>query len=210
MSEYIRYFREARALVDGHFVFSSDLHSGLYLNKDAALVSAAHAHAFARGIASWILRRFPEATVIVGPESGAVPLMADVRTLRWLMRPTGPDIAGVRALKTADGGFRIGKGQEHFVCNRQAVVVEDIATTGGSAKRAVEAVRAAGGDPVAVAFLWNRGGVAAPALGVKRVFSLIEEEVPSYHASVCPLCAAGIPINTELGHGKEFLAARAA
>lgn len=204
VNQYESCFIEAGAIVNGHFVFTSGRHSGVYVNKRDALARASHARIFSARIAHWISERFPETRVIVGPESGAVTLMADVRTALWI-KLQGPEIYGIPAQKTLDGTFVIGNGQERFVAGENVVIVEDIMTTGASAKKTVEAVREARGIPLAVACLWNRGEVAAPQLDVKRVLSLIEKEVPDYLAAECPLCKSGVPINTDLGHGAEYL-----
>lgn len=206
MLDFRRCFQESGALVPGHFVFTSGRHSDLYVNKDVVLVHASHAVAFAERIVSWITEELGDIHAIVGPESGAVPLMAHVQTALWRSGGMQAEIFGVRALKTPGGGFAIGKGQERFLKGGRAVIVEDIASTGESARKAVNAVERAGGVPIGVSFLWNRGGVSAYDLGVRQVFSLVEDELVSYPAIECPLCAKGVPINTELGHGKEFLA----
>jgi orotate phosphoribosyltransferase len=88
-------------------------------------------------------------------------------------------------------------------------VVEDILTTGGSARMVVEAVAAAGGTVVGVGALCNRGGVTAQALGAALLFSLAEVPLESFAPEECPLCRAGVPVNTRVGKGAAFLAGRA-
>jgi orotate phosphoribosyltransferase len=89
-------------------------------------------------------------------------------------------------------------------------VVEDVLNTGGSVRQAVAAVRAAGGEVVAVAALCNRGGVTAADLGVPAVVALVELSLDSWDAPACPLCRDGVPIDTRIGKGREFLSASGA
>jgi orotate phosphoribosyltransferase len=67
--------------------------------------------------------------------------------------------------------------------------VEDVITTGGSTREVMEAVELLGARVVAVGSLVDRSGGAVD-LGLPRV-SLLELEVPTYAADVCPLCAEG-------------------
>jgi orotate phosphoribosyltransferase len=77
-------------------------------------------------------------------------------------------------------------------------------------REAVAAVRAAGGQVVAVAALCNRGGLTAADLDVPVLRALMELSLESWEASACPLCRDGVPVDTEVGKGREFLAARGA
>jgi orotate phosphoribosyltransferase len=86
------------------------------------------------------------------------------------------------------------------------LVVEDILTTGGSARLVVEAVAAAGGTVVGVGALCNRGGVSAQQIGAPVLFSLSTVPMESFAAEECPLCAAGVPVNTRVGKGAAFVA----
>lgn len=102
--------------------------------------------------------------------------------------------------------FTIKRGQaKHIAGKTKVLVVEDILNTGGSAALTVKAVREAGGEVVAVGALVNRGGVTAEGLGVPYLVSLLNVTMSAWDETECPLCP-DTPINTEVGHGKEFLA----
>jgi orotate phosphoribosyltransferase len=88
------------------------------------------------------------------------------------------------------------------------LVVEDILTTGGSARQVVEAVQRQGGSVVGVGALCNRGDVSAATLGAPALFALTAVPLTSYAPEECPLCAAGVPINTRVGKGAAFVAQR--
>jgi orotate phosphoribosyltransferase len=107
-------------------------------------------------------------------------------------------------IKEAEFTFR--RDQAKHVRDKRVLVVEDILNTGGSAARTIEAVRNAGGDVVAVGALCNRGGITAEQLGVPYLVSLLDVTMDAWPEAECPLCAKGVPINTSVGHGAQFLA----
>ena len=84
--------------------------------------------------------------------------------------------------------FRRGFDVPHGAC---VLVVEDVVTTGGSVAEVVELVRAAGGVPVAVASLIDRGG---PKAFDVELFPLLRLQVESWEPAECDLCAAEVPL----------------
>ena len=81
-------------------------------------------------------------------------------------------------------GFRIDPGA-------RVLVVEDVVTTGGSAKEAIACLRELGVKPLAVGAIVDRSGGAPFADVGLELFALAKVEVKSYAANDCPLCAAG-------------------
>lgn len=95
----------------------------------------------------------------------------------------------------------------NIVANRTMLVVEDILTTGGTAKSVVEAVRVSHGDVVGLAAICNRGKVTAETVGnVPELFTLSSLDLETWSEEECPLCAQNIPIDTSVGKGKDFIA----
>ena len=87
------------------------------------------------------------------------------------------------------------------------LVVEDLTTTGGSIKKVVEIVREAGGKVSGVIAIVNRGDVTEEMVGKPPIFtSLVTLHLESWEEAECELCEKGIPVNTDIGHGKEFAA----
>ena len=85
-------------------------------------------------------------------------------------------------------------------------MVEDVLTTGGSAKKVIETTRALGGNVVGLGVICNRGGVKpADVAGVPKLFALLDVTLDAWDASECPLCKKGIPINIEVGKGRDWL-----
>jgi orotate phosphoribosyltransferase len=76
----------------------------------------------------------------------------------------------------------------------RALVVEDVITTGGSAREVVQLVRASGGEPVGIGALIDREDPARVSdLGVP-LRALVSVDAPSWSARECPLCAANEPV----------------
>ncbi|MDP3957449.1 MAG: hypothetical protein Q8Q10_03040 [bacterium] len=109
--------------------------------------------------------------------------------------------------------FVLKRGFDKDVCGRRVLVAEDTLTTGGSAARTVRAVISVGGIVVGVGVLANGGKVTAASIGVDRLEALMEVDRQMFTEAECAdhgLCAQGVPINTDFGHGAAFLARKAA
>ncbi len=118
---------------------------------------------------------------------------------------TGKEVNNIWAEKLPGGGFGFRSSHEPLVRGAKVLVVEDTINSGGTSQDTVAASRRSGAEVVAVAGIWNRGGVTAEKLGVPKLYSLIDLQMDNYPAANCPLCAEGRPINTAVGHGLDFL-----
>jgi orotate phosphoribosyltransferase len=192
---------ETGAIVTGsHVVYTSGRHGSAYVNKDAVYPHTDRVSELCRFLADAARDARPE--VVCGPALGGIILS------QWTGHQLG--VLAVYAEKLPDGGLALRRGYDRLVAGRRVLVVEDVLNTGGSVRQAVAAVRAAGGEVVAVAVLCNRGGVTAADLDVPRLIVLVELSLESWDAVACPLCRDGVPIDTSVGKGREFLAARSA
>ncbi len=184
--EVLEEFRAAGALLEGHFILTSGRHSPIYLNK--SLVGM-HPDRVTRLIAGLIARVraevTPQPTTIVSPVMGAI--VFGFETARQLETPfvfleRGPGDQGFVIRR----GFSLPKGSP-------VLVVEDIVSTGLSARESIDAVRAAGADPVALACLVDRSGGRALADIGAPVIALATLDVPDYPADALPDELAAIP-----------------
>lgn len=180
--EVLELLRRSEALLEGHFQLSSGLHSDRYFQCALVLSWPERAERLARALAERLDQRLDQRfDVVVGPALGAVVWAQEVaRAL------------GARAFFTErkDGrmelrrGFRVDPGA-------RVLVVEDVVTTGGSAKETVLALRALGVEPLAVGAIVDRSG-AEPFAELGLPFtSLARAHVRSFLPADCPLCAAG-------------------
>ncbi len=198
--------RQVRAIItDSHFVLTSGRHAPAYVNKDALYPHTQQASQICEFFAQKVQEKKIE--VVVGPALGGIILSQ--WTAYHLSHIKGEEILGVYTEKTLDNGQIFTREYDKLVKGKKVFVVEDLTSTGESAKKVVDAVRAAGGEVAAVSVMANRNhqGVTSEYFGAPFL-PLAEFEVPSYEAENCPLCRDGIPINTEVGHGKKFLQAK--
>ena len=189
----------------GHFVFTSGLHANTYINKDAIYPYTAETSSLCRMTAEHFAKSGVE--VVIGPAIAAAILAQ--WTAHHLTELTGHEVSAAYADKDGQGGFVIRCGYNQIVKGKKTLIVEDLTTTGGSIRKVVDAVRAAGADVVGAAAICNRGDVTKEMVGnPPEFFSLLTVQLEQWPAETCELCKRGIPINTEVGHGKEFLAAQ--
>lgn len=178
---YLELYRRNEALLEGHFLLSSGLHSDRYLQSALVLQDPEHAATLCRGMVEALPPALRNAVnVVVGPAMGAV--LVSYESARAL---------GVRSLfsERQEGRMVLRRGF-HLQPGEQVLVVEDVITTGGSTQECIQAVTAAGGQVIAVASLVDRSGGRAD-FGPIPFHPLIRLEVQSWPAQDCPLCAAG-------------------
>jgi len=181
-AEILAEFRAAEALLEGHFILSSGLHSPRYLQCARVLMDPKRAARLAEALAATIPAELRVAIdIVVSPAMGGVIIGHEMgRALGvealFVERP-----GGTFELRR---GFRLASGQ-------RALLVEDVVTTGLSSREAIAAVTKAGGEVVAAAALVDRSSGAAD-LGVP-LFSLLRLEVPSYAEDALPDHLAALP-----------------
>jgi len=194
-------FQKVGMFRSGHFVYTHGRHSDNYLNKDALYTDTVETSKLCRAMAERFADKGVE--VVIGPAIGAAILAQWVAY--HLTDITGNDVSAAYADKDGQGGFILKRGYDALVKGKKTLIVEDLTTTGGSVKKVVEAVRAAGAEVVGVVALANRGGVTAKDIGDPPVFeALVDVELESWEEADCELCKKGIPVSTDIGHGREF------
>src|SRR3989344_554154 len=203
--EVLDLLQNVGAFRSGHFVFTSGRHADSYVNKDALYTHTHDLSNLCRTIAEHVAKKGIE--VVIGPAVGAAILSQWVAY--HLTEMTGKEVYATFADKDGQGGFIIKRGYEKVVVGKKTLVVEDLTTTGGSLKKVVEAARAAGANVVAAVVVCNRGNVEKKDVGEPPEFiSLVKLQLDSWGEKECELCENNIPVNTDIGHGREFLAKR--
>lgn len=178
-TEIMEVLEKRGAVLRGHFELSSGRHSNMFVQKFRVLEDPRLAQRFGESIAELFDKRFD---VVAAPAVGAVvlgfatALAADARSV------FAERVDGHMVLRR---GFQIG----HL---ERVLVVEDVVTTGGSAREVVDLVKQAGGEAVGVGALLDRADPSrddAGALGAP-LRSLVKLQVDSWSPEDCPLCAA--------------------
>jgi len=178
-SDLLTLFKERGALLEGHFLLSSGLHSARYLQCARVLMDPPLATRLGAELAATLepsLASTPAA--VVSPAIGGIVIGQEVA--RGL---------GCLALfsERQDGRMALRRGFE-LAAGDGVVVVEDVITTGGSTREVMELVHGKGGRVLGVGCVVDRSG--GVELGVP-LRSLLTLEVPTHAAAACPLCAAG-------------------
>jgi orotate phosphoribosyltransferase len=173
----LRHFEDTGALLEGHFLLSSGLHSPKYLQCALALQYPKDAEKFGKAIAAHFVDQDIE--TVASPAIGglvigyAVAAALNKRFL-WTERQNGE--------MTLRRGFTLRPGEK-------IIVVEDVITTGGSTRECIAALEANGGEVVAAASIIDRSNGAAD-VGVPRI-ALVSLDVPTYTEEQCPMCFNG-------------------
>lgn len=175
-------FEQTGAILRGHFLLTSGLHSPEYLQCAKVLQYPRHAEAFGRAMAI----RFRE---VAGQE--AIPLVASPAIGGLIIGHEVARALGARFQFTErgpDGKMTLRRGFE-VAAGESAVVVEDVVTTGGSSREVIELLRDAGVKVIAAGSIIDRSGGHAD-IGVPRV-ALATLSVTTWAPEVCPLCRQG-------------------
>jgi orotate phosphoribosyltransferase len=180
--EVMAEFRDAGALLDGHFVLSSGLHSGNYLQCALVLKEPWRAERLCRALAEKLRSEIPgPIDIVASPAMGGVVVGYEI----------GRQL-GVPAIffERVDGRFTLRRG---FTIARgtKVVMVEDVVTTGLSSRECIAAIREEGGHIVAAACLIDRSSGQAD-VGVPLV-SLTRFDIPVYTADRLPPELAAVP-----------------
>jgi orotate phosphoribosyltransferase len=201
--------RVKAVITDSHIVYTSGKHGSAYVNKDAIYPHTIETSKLCQAIAEQFENDGVE--VVIAPAIGGVILSQ--WTAYHLSETTRREVLAVYAEKAEnslfkdDPAFIIKRGYDKLVVGKRVLVVEDVLTTGRSAKRVIEAVRAIGGNIVGLGVLCNRGGITpADVADPPKFISLFNIKLDAWDETDCPLCKRNIPINTDVGKGREFLA----
>ena len=178
--EVLRIFRETSALLEGHFLLTSGLHSPQYFQCARVLQHPGLAQKLCTQLALPFIGGHID--VVVGPAMGGIIVAHEVARLLNSRAIFAERENGKMTLRR---GFSIKQGEK-------VVVVEDVVTTGGSVKEVIQLVQELGGKIAGISFLVDRSQGK-----VKFDFphsSLLQMDVVTYQPDECPLCKKGIPL----------------
>ena len=185
-------YKEAEALLEGHFILSSGNHSNRYLQSAKVLEDPKRAKVLADALAQMIQESGIEIDTVCAPALGGIlagyelARSMDVRSIFVERKEGGMELRR---------GFQVKKGEKILIC-------EDIITTGGSAMEAASIIEELGAKVVAFASLANRGfcqrkgSKTEPKSECKLpcntpFFALDDFTFEMYTPQECPMCKEG-------------------
>ncbi len=175
-------FRAAGALLEGHFILSSGLHSARYLQCARVLMDADRAERLCRTLAEKIRERIKSPIdLVASPAMGGVVVGYEMGRQLGVRSIFFERVEGRLVLRR---GFDIAPGA-------RVLMVEDIVTTGLSSRECIAGIASEGGVTVGAACLIDRSGGKAD-LGVPLA-SLAQLDIPAYPADALPPELAAIP-----------------
>jgi len=190
---------------DSHFVGTSGRHMATYVNKDALYPHTIETSRMGELFAQ--KNKDLDIDVVAAPALGGIIL--STWTAYHLTKLKGKEILGIYTEKSPDNDQILTRGYDKLVTGKNILVIEDLATTGGSVKKVVNRIKSAGGTVVGVCLMVNKDVdlVTSELVGAPLRW-LSELKTPTYTEEACPLCKQNVPINTTVGHGKKFLEAQ--
>jgi len=174
-------FEKSGAIMKGHFLLTSGLHSPVYWEKFKVLQYPEYTEALCRIIAEHF--RGQKVEVVAAPTTGGIILSFE------MARQLG--VRGIFAERINDKerafrrGFSISPGE-------RVLIVDDILTTGKSIREVIAAVNNLGGEIIGIGVLVDRSEQSVD-FGFP-LFSCLRVETVAYSPEECPLCAARIPL----------------
>jgi len=180
-TEVLQVFRDTGALLDGHFLLRSGLHSGQYFQCAQVLQYPRIAERLCGGLAEKL--RGAGARSVISPALGG--LFVGHEVARAL------DARHIFVEKNAAGKLELRR-SFHIARGEKLLVVEDVVTKGGRVQEVIDIVRGLGGEVVGVGTLVDRSDGKVD-FGV-RVESLLRLPVDTFDPATCPLCKAGVSV----------------
>lgn len=179
-NEVLSIFKKSKALLAGHFLLSSGLHSPVYFEKFQVLKNPAYIQKLCKKLAN--LFKKEKVQLVIGPATGGILLAFEVAKNLKTNFVFAESENGERVLKR---GFEIKPGQ-------RILIVDDVLTTGGSVKEVIALVERHQGKIVGIGFILDRsGGKVNFSYPIKSLATVSAE---TYSPADCPWCRKNIPL----------------
>jgi len=189
VNKYEELLKENNAIINGHFLLTSGLHSDTYVEKFELLKYPDLTDQVCSGIAEYFQDESP--TVVVGAATGGIPISQSVARELEVRSIFSERVDGEMIFKR---GFEIKDGEK-------VLIVDDIVTTGGSIKELINLVNQEGGEIAGVGVIVDRSEEDID-FGVEY-HALVNLEIPTYTPEECPLCQKGKELTTRGRTGKK-------
>ena len=179
--ESLKILKETNALLEGHFILSSGLHSSQYVQCAQLLSKPFTAEKFCSSLAEKVSSEFKEIDLILSPAMGGIIIGYEIG--RLLKKET---IFSERV----NGNFKLRR-DFSIKKNSKVLVVEDVITTGKSSLECAELIETAGAEILGYACLIDRSNKKSKLN--KKIVSQIEINIPAYEENELPNNLTSIP-----------------
>lgn len=178
MNNILKILKETKAILNGHFILSSGLHSDTYFQMALVFQYPDYGEILCKELAKNFENK--KIDVVVGPAIGGIIISYELARILKARSIFAEREEGKMKLRR---GFKIEKGEKVLIC-------EDVITTGGSVREIVEIVEKEGGKIKGIGCIVERGKVEFSY----PLKSLVKIEVKNYVPTECPLCKNGVPL----------------
>ena len=180
--DVIREFKEAGALLEGHFILSSGLHSSRYLQCALALSEPSRAQRLSASLGKKILENIKtKIDIVVSPAMGGLIIGHEIA--RYL------DVPSI-FLERVNGKFELRRGFS-IKPDANCLLVEDIVTTGLSSNESIDVIKGYGGNIIGEACLIDRSSGKANL--ETQLISLASIDIPTFDKEEIPESLKDIP-----------------
>ena len=183
--------KKTDALLEGHFILSSGLHSSKYIQCAKLLSYPSKAEKICKSLAFKIRKNFKKFDLILAPAIGGIVIGYEIG--RILKKET-IFCERVKGKFTLRRGFKIEKGSK-------VIIIEDVITTGKSSMECVKLIKKSNAILVGFASIIDRSSKKTLKIK-KKIISHLKIEVPTYKSNKIPKELGSIPISTP---GSRFI-----
>ena len=184
LKDSLAVLKKTKALLEGHFVLSSGLHSPQYVQCAKLLSYPKKSEKFCKSLTSKIKKKFKKIDIILSPAMGGIVIGYIVGNLLNKETIFCERVNGKFILRR---GFSIKK-------NSKVLIVEDVITTGKSSLECARLVKKYKSKVVGYACLINRSSKPSLKIKDKNIISQIKLEIPTYKKNDLPIELKKIPI----------------
>ena len=178
--ESLKILKETNALLEGHFILSSGLHSEKYIQCAQLLSKPKKAKFICESLAEKIRKNFEKIDLLLSPAVGGIIIGYEIGRILNIETIFAERVNEIFSLRR---GFKINKGQK-------VLILEDVITTGKSSLECSNLVTKAGGEIVGYACLIDRS--AGTTNINKKIISQVEIQIPTYSEENLPKHLKGI------------------
>ena len=184
LKDSLAVLKKTKALLEGHFVLSSGLHSSQYVQCAKLLSYPKKSEEFCKSLSNKIKKKFKKIDIILSPAMGGIVIGYIVGNLLNKETIFCERVNGKFILRR---GFSIKK-------NSKVLIVEDVITTGKSSLECARLVKKYKSKVVGYACLINRSSKPSLKIKDKNIVSQIKLEIPTYKKNDLPIELKKIPI----------------